>query len=283
MTRQVGIIGYPLGHTLSPVFQQAAFDFYGLDVRYQVWETEPSRLAEAVVGLRRPEVLGANVTIPFKQAVMPLLDEVDSLARQIGAVNTVVNQEGRLVGHNTDAEGFLRALRREAEFDPAECRAVLLGAGGAARAVAFALAQAGAKWLDIVNRTEDRARALAQELRDAFPCQVEGLPWSEAVLRRALAEAELVVNCTSIGMRHSATEGQSPVRSALLFSRLLVYDLVYNPPLTPLLQEAERASARTLGGLPMLVYQGAAAFELWTGRRAPVELMMETASGALGN
>ena len=281
MTLRLGIIGYPLGHSASPAFQQAALDHLGIDAAYEAW---PERLADRVRELRAPEVLGFNVTIPHKQAVMPLLDEVDPTARDVGAVNTVVRTAGRLVGANTDVAGFLAALRDEGAYDPRGRSALLLGAGGAARAVAYALLTEGAARVAIANRSPQRARALAAELNARFPATVDALPLDAEALAPRLAAgapADLLVNCTSLGMAHGPDPDASPIPDALIPAESLVYDLVYNPQETPLLAAARRAGARTLGGLPMLVYQGAVAFRLWTGRDAPVDVMLRAASAAL--
>ena len=281
MPQFVGILGYPLGHSISPLFQQAAFDHLGLDIRYQAWEVPPEGLAEAVAGLRYPSKLGANVTIPHKEAVLSLMDELDPPAQRIGAVNTIVNRQGRLWGHNTDAEGFMRALLGEAHFLPEGKRVVLLGAGGAARAIAFALTAAGVGSLAIANRTPGRAQALAADL-GGFIARIEVLPWEAEPLRLALLRCNLLVNCTTIGMKGTPTEGQLPLEPYLIPKGALIYDIVYNPLETPLLREARRLGAKTLGGLPMLVYQGAASFRLWTDMAAPVDIMMKAAIEALG-
>ncbi|MCL4533943.1 MAG: shikimate dehydrogenase [Bacteroidetes bacterium] len=279
----LGIVGYPLQHTLSPVIQQAAIDFYGLPLRYEVWETPPEGLAAAVERLRGPEYLGMNVTVPHKEAIIPLLDRLERRARRIGAVNTVLNQRGRLTGYNTDAEGFQRALEDEAGFTIAGCRAVVLGAGGVARAVGVVLAEAGAAEATIVNRHPERAQALVRALRRRRSnTQFQALPWDEAQMQPLLARCDLLVNCTSIGMKHTATEGKSPLSAGLVLAQALVFDLVYNPGQTALLRLAKEAGARTLGGISMLVYQGVAAFEIWTQRQAPVGLMRERACEALG-
>ncbi|TET37632.1 MAG: shikimate dehydrogenase, partial [Dehalococcoidia bacterium] len=164
MTRYVGLIGYPLGHSVSPSMQQAAFDHYNLDLRYEAWETEPAEFEAVMERVRQPSTLGANVTVPYKETVMPLMDDFDDLAFAIGAVNTIVNRDGRLVGYNTDAGGFLRALRQEGGFDPAGKRVVLLGAGGVARAAGFALAKAGVKSFVITDIIMERAHKLASDL-----------------------------------------------------------------------------------------------------------------------
>ena len=276
MTNYVALIGYPLGHSVSPPMQQAAFAHYNLDILYEAWETEPEKLGEVIERLRLPSTLGANVTIPYKEAVVPLVDELDELASQIGAVNTIVHREGRLLAYNTDAEGFLRALQMEGGFEPSGKRVVIIGAGGAARAASFALTRAGVKSLVITDIIAERAHGLAKDL--------ESLGVSISVAEHfaeALPPCDLVVNCTPVGMKHSATEGQSPLSAALIPREALIYDVVYNPIETPLLRGAKRVGARTLGGLAMLVYQGAAAFELWTGREAPVDIMFEAAKRAL--
>ncbi|MSQ21859.1 MAG: shikimate dehydrogenase [Dehalococcoidia bacterium] len=277
-TLTVGIIGYPLGHSISPAFQQAAFDHYGIDVRYLVWETPPEGLAQRIQSLRAPIVLGANVTVPHKEAVRSSLDSLSEAAQRTGAVNTIVNRNGLLEGHNTDITGFLRALREDGGFDPRGKRVLLLGAGGAARAVAYALASAGVASLTIANRTVERAQRLIQVLSIGAIAKVVPME------RDALAAGDawdLIVNTTTLGMVHSQGDGQSPLPVELIPPHALVYDLVYNPPETPLLREARRAGAATLGGLAMLVYQGAEAFQLWTDKEAPLPVMFEAARKAL--
>jgi len=280
MTKFVGLIGNKLKHSISPQFQQAALDYLGLDIRYEVWETAKDELPNVVEGIRDASRLGANVTIPYKEAVLPLLDDVDNDARRIGAVNTIVNRGGKLTGYNTDASGFMKALREDGGFSPRNKRAVLLGAGGVARAVGFALIGAGVKSLVILNRTQSRGEALAWDLK-VSDTEVVALSWKDGKTLTALTECDLLVNCTSVGMKDSAGEGKSPLGIGLVPKRALVYDVVYNPIETPLLAAAKKAGARTLGGLPMLVYQGAASFELWTGKSAPIDMMMRVAKRAL--
>lgn len=282
MTRTIALIGYPLRHSVSPSFQQAAFDHFRLDTRYEMWEVQPEDLEATVDGLRRPAMAGANVTIPYKERMMGLLDSIDEKAASIGSVNTIVVRDGRLDGYNTDAGGFIRALRQDAGFDPLRRTALILGAGGAARAVVFALLNEGARSVSIANRTEGRAAELAAAAGRGFPAsEVVTLPWTR-LSRDVLSGCDLVVNCTSVGMKHTALEGRTPLRADLIPERALVCDLVYNPVETPLLAAARKAGAKTLGGLPMLVYQGAASFELWTAKEAPLEVMFRSASEALG-
>ena len=242
----------------------------------------PERLAGALGGLRGDEFLGANVTIPHKEAVMRHLDGTAPWASSIGAVNTIVKDGPRLVGHNTDASGFMTSLTEKAGFHPKGASALLLGAGGAARAAAFALAREGVASLTIANRTLGRAQSLADEIaRDGT--SVSAAPTQGQALAAAARAADLIVNATSIGMRHGPGEDASPIEAGLIRPGALVYDMVYTPAETPLLSAAREAGARTLGGLWMLVLQGAAAFELWTGKSAPVEVMYGAAQEALGS
>ena len=282
MTQLVGIFGYPLAHSISPAFQQAAFDYHSLSARYDAWPTPPERLGDEVSRLRGDEYLGANVTVPHKETVIAHLDDIDSWASLIGAVNTIVREGNRLVGYNTDAYGFVKSLREMGKFEPEGKRVLLLGAGGAARAAAFGLAKENVASLTIANRTVERAQSLADDVRGSAR-DVEAIALADAALERATASADLIVNSTSIGMRHGPAEGETPLESRLIPSGALVYDMVYNPAETPLLTEARNAHARTLGGLPMLIYQGAAAFERWTGKDAPIEVMFRAGENALAS
>ncbi len=281
MTLLAGIFGYPIRHSISPAMHNAAFEHIGIDAVYEAWETAPNDLAAGVAALRGENYLGANVTVPHKQAVMEHLDEIDDLATRIGAVNTIVNRSGRLIGSNTDALGFINSLSGEAGVSVSGLDVVLVGAGGAARAAAYALADEQAGTLTIANRTVERARSLAEELRRAG---VETTAFSIAAPEFMLAckRADLIVNSTSVGMLHGPAEGESPIPSDAISPGCVVYDMVYNPPNTPLLTDTERAGAQGVGGLPMLVYQGAAAWSRWTGREAPVEVMFQAAKDALG-
>jgi shikimate dehydrogenase len=291
MSSCLGLIGYPLKHSISPYFQQAALDFYRLDIRYEAWETIPVELPAVVKNLRNPENLGANVTVPYKETVLSLLDAVDDLACSIGAVNTIVKKGNKLVGANTDAHGFIEALDRERHFDPRGKRVVMLGAGGVARAVSFVLLQRKIASLAITDGVFERAHALADDLvghiaetssgsRDSEP-SISSFEWQNLDSSITLAACDLIVHCTTIGMKGSPQEGQSPLSLEMIPKGVLVYDVVYNPRLTPLLKLAREAGADTLDGLPMLVYQGAASFRLWLGKEAPVDVMLKTAQEML--
>ena len=277
MTKRLGIIGYPIGHSISPIFQQAALDALGIDAIYEKWEVTPEGVGDFVNGLRAPDSWGINITLPHKQAVIPLLDEVDEWATAAGAVNTIVNHDGRLTGHNTDGPGFLRALQVETGYDPKGTRALILGAGGAARGILLALARGGVDSLVIANRTMERAETLAK-LAVENGVKSEAIPIAGNVLIKAAASADLIVNCTSVGMSHGPDEQGTPLTAAQIPASAIVNDVVYTPLETPLLMEAAAAGATALGGLHMLVYQGVLSFQMWTGQEAPADVMLAAAT-----
>jgi len=221
--------------------------------------------------------LGINITLPHKQAVIPFLDEVDEWATSAGAVNTIVNHGGRLSGHNTDGPGFLQALLVETGYDPKGTRALILGAGGAARGILLALVRGGADSLVIANRTLERAETLAQ-LSEDNGVGSEAIPISGDAVTEAAASANLIVNCTTMGMTHGPDEHGSPLSAAQIPATAIVNDVVYTPLVTPILKEAAKAGATTLGGLHMLIYQGVLSFKMWTGQDPPVDVMLEAAT-----
>ena len=283
-TYSLGLIGYPLGHSLSPQIHAAALHALGINGEYSLYPIPPlpegkHKLAALLARVKDGDIHGLNVTIPHKVTVMPLLDEIDPIAGRIGAVNTVVNDNGVLRGYNTDASGFLRALL-ESGVEPGRKRIVLLGAGGAARAIAYILAESKAS-LTVLNRreeldwAEDIARNIKKDLGNAIAV-FELLPGH---LAAALEKADVLVNATSLGM--SPESDVSPVPAELIKPGIQVMDIVYNPVQTKLLRNAARAGAVTVAGLDMLVWQGALAFEKWTGREAPFALMKKVALAEL--
>jgi shikimate dehydrogenase len=278
-TRICGIIGDPVVHSMSPVMHNAAFEALGLGYAYLPFHVRVEELKAAIDGIRALSIVGLNVTIPHKMTVMPFLDKLDPLAEMMGAVNTIANENGELTGYNTDASGFLQALRSQG-IDPDGKSIVILGAGGAAKGISFILAGAGAS-LVILNRTVSRAEELASQIVRYYHRKIEAMTLNEANLKMALDGADVLVNTTSVGMVPDVD--QTSVPGSLLNSHLAVSDIVYNPLETKLLREAKAAGARTINGLDMLVWQGALAFEKWTGRKAPFEIMKQAAMKALRN
>jgi shikimate dehydrogenase len=277
----VGLIGDPVAHSFSPRFQQPAFDALELPVRYELWHTPAHQLIERIRSLCETDCLGANVTIPHKEAVLPLLDKIDPLAARIGAVNTIVHRDDYLCGYNTDALGLLYALHEhglgEIHNDKVTLKgytAVLLGAGGAARACAFALADAGIEQLIILNRHLERAQLLAADLQQYYDRPIFSLNDPSFLIPRA---SSIIINATSVGMH----EDVSPVPPEILnhfAADTFVYDMIYNPTQTYLLCQARLMNFRTANGLSMLLHQGALAFTLWTNQQAPIEIMRRSLS-----
>jgi shikimate dehydrogenase len=271
---KIGIIGYPARHSLSPIFQQAAFDAMKLDLQYEIWETHLDGLESLIESMQSTNVYGANVTMPYKETVIPLLDSIDYSAEIVGAVNTIVKSNGNLIGYNTDGVGFVEALT-DTGFNMKGQTALILGAGGAARSIAFALAYENPSSIIIANRNEKRATALALSLKEATNISVIPIPLTETMMNNWVPKSDLLVNATSIGMHPQADI--SPIPDSLIHPDMFVYDLVYNPLETLLVKRARIRGAVATGGLSMLIYQGAHAFDLWTGIVAPRELMRQAA------
>ncbi len=274
-TKVCGIIGDPIEHTMSPLMHNAAFDRMGMDYLYVPFKVGKEDLGKAIEGMKALNMRGLNVTIPHKVAVIPFLDKLDPLAEKIGAVNTIVNEDGVLTGYNTDATGFLQALL-ERGTEPEGKNIVILGAGGASRAISFVLAERDAHLVILNRQLElDWAEELAHRLSQTFNQEVEALKLDEENLAMTLDRADILVNATSVGMSPNISE--TPVPARLLKPGLVVFDIVYNPIKTRLLREAEAAGAKTINGVDMLVWQGASSVEMWTGLREPIELMREEA------
>jgi shikimate dehydrogenase len=270
---RLGVIGDPVAHSLSPALHQPALDQLGIPAVYERWHTTAADLQSRVEGLRDPKILGASVTVPHKIAVKEFLDEVSPVARRAGAVNTIVNRAGALFGDNTDIYGFGVTVSDGLGGGTPQV-AIVLGAGGAARAVVLALEAAGTNEIVVANRDAARAAQLARELD---PAPVRPTQLDEEFLARELPRAEVLVNATSLGWH----PGETPIalsRLDLLPAGALVADLTYRD--TDLLLAAQRRGLKAVDGLPMLIHQGARAFELWTGFPAPVETMLAAARGA---
>ncbi|MHB0975700.1 MAG: shikimate dehydrogenase [Candidatus Aquicultorales bacterium] len=276
-TSLIGIVGHPLTYTISPQMHNAAAEALGLNLCYVPLVVEAGDLEAAVNGLKALNFKGVNVTMPHKETIIPLLDGLDDGVRAIGAVNTVRIEAGKATGYNTDARGFITALG-EAGFDAAGTKAVVVGAGGAARAAVLALAEAGAE-ISILNRTPERSRALAGEMKERFPnFRIKILEFG-AELADKFVDAKLIVNATPVGMKDSKDE--TPIPTALLDSGQFVFDLIYEPDETLLMREASARGAVAIGGLSMLIHQAAASFEIWTGVQPPIDLMRAAAVKAL--
>jgi shikimate dehydrogenase len=275
MTKRVVLIGHPVAHSLSGAMQQAAFDDQGIDAAYELWDRAPIALADAITEIRGDDFLGANVTIPHKERVVPLVDRLTEEAQVTGAVNTITREGKRLVGHNTDVPGFKVALDKLVGRQKMPRNAVVLGAGGGSRAVVYGLIREGFQRIIVFNRHLHRAEALVKHFgRSAAHMELRAMPWHESIIESELDKSKVLVNATSIGL----TSDVSPIAAEILPPDLLVMDLIYAR--TRLLREAEAAGCTIADGELMLLHQGAAAFTLWTGIAAPVELMQRALSDA---
>ncbi len=275
MTKRVVLIGHPVAHSLSGAMQQAAFDSLGIDATYEAWDRAPIELADAVAELRTDAFLGANVTIPHKERVVPMVDRLTEEAHSTGAVNTITREGKRLIGHNTDVPGFKVALDRLVGKQKMPRQAVVLGAGGGARAVVHGLITDGFQRIIVFNRHLHRAESLVKHFsKSAAHMELRAMPWHESIIEAELTKARVLVNATSIGL----TSDESPIPAEALNADLLVLDLIYAR--TKLLRDAEAAGCTVADGELMLLHQGAAAFTLWTGQPAPLDLMQERLAAA---
>jgi shikimate dehydrogenase len=274
----VACLGQPVAENPTGVMQEAAFAASGLNWRYLTIEVPPANLADAISGMRAMGFAGFNLTIPHKVAVMDFLDDISSEARIIGAVNTVRRDGDRLIGENTDGKGFLRALRQDAGFDPKGKRVALLGAGGAARAIATELGLAGVSEIVVVNRSTGRGEQMTSDLTRSVPGTVRFQPWQGTLT--VASGIDILVNATSLGL-YPNVEVSPDVDLSHASPEMLVCDVVFNPPETRFLRAARERGLRVLDGLSMLVYQGVIGFELWTGRPAPEAVMKAALRKAL--
>jgi shikimate dehydrogenase len=275
MTRRVVLIGHPVAHSLSGAMQQAALDAAGIDATYELWDRAPIALPAAIGEIRGDDFLGANVTVPHKERVVPLVDRLTEEAQATGAVNTITREGRRLVGHNTDVAGFEATLDRLVGRQKMPKQAVLLGAGGGARAVAYGLIRAGFQRIIVFNRHLHRAEALVKHFaRSAAHMELRAMPWHDSIIESEVARTKVLVNATSIGL----ADDVSPIPGAIIPGDLLVLDLIYRR--TPFLRDAEAAGSTVMDGETMLLHQGAAAFRLWTGQEPPLDVMAEALAEA---
>lgn len=278
-TRVLGIIGWPVAHSLSPLMQNAACGALGLDYVYVPFPVTPENLPKAVNGLRALGVAGFNVTIPHKEAIIGLLDELSEEARLIGAVNTVKRDGERLIGYNTDAPGLIKSLQDDLECDLSGSRVVLLGAGGAARAALVGLCQSGAASVTVANRTREKGERLVAEFSPVFTGANLALSNLDVLKNdRRLKDVDILINTTAVGLNGTTF---SDIDLAPMAPTARVYDMVYNPAQTPFLAEARKHSLRSVNGVGMLAAQGEAAFTIWTGCKPPNGLMKSRLLAAL--
>lgn len=296
--RIYGLLGYPLTHSLSAAMHNAAFKKLKLNSLYLLFENKPDNFNQALEKLKLMRAGGFNVTIPYKERIIPHLDGLDAFAQQIGAVNTVVNQKGKFIGYNTDAPGFIISLKRELKFEPRGKSILIIGAGGAARAIGFALAKEKAKSIVFYDIDQARSEKLANDISKLFPdCSGSfinsaiGYPRQERIparpaggrLRRKLSLPQaraisLVVNASSAGMKKT---DPLPITPSVLPKEVVVYDIIYNPSPTKLIKAVKAKGIKGINGLGMLLHQGALAFEIWTGKKAPLKIMQRALLSAL--
>ena len=270
-TKLCCVIGDLVEHSLSPVMHNAAFKELNLDFVYLAFTVRKDELRNAIAGARSLHIHGLNVTMPHKTAIMKYLDEIDSTTKSIGAINTILNAEGKLVGYITDGAGALKALKENGVSLEGK-KLLLLGAGGAAKAIAFHAAQE-VEELKILNRTAQKAKELAEALHKKFDKRISGNSLSSEIIKKELEDADILVNATSVGMHPNVD--QSLVDSSWLRPSLCVMDIIYSPLETKLAKDAKSVGAKVVSGIEMLVYQGAASFEIWTNHPAPVKVMKE--------
>lgn len=275
---RLGVFGHPVAHSISPQTQNAALKHCELNMRYARFEIEPGNLSEALRQIREHDFVGINLTIPHKLNAVPLLDELDPEAKRIGAVNVIKAAKRKLFGYNTDGRGFSRAIREEFSVDLRDLRVLVLGAGGGARAVAMQCAKENCERLVIANRSYEKAKELADDLREFFAgprvlgpvARLQAIPWEENAIRFQVANSDLIVNVTPLGLHRS---DPAAIPSRLLAPHLMIYDTIYSEQRTPFVSAAFAAGARAANGSSMLLHQAALSFELWFEREAPIEVM----------
>jgi shikimate dehydrogenase len=283
---RLAVVGDPVAHSLSPQLQNAALGECGVDMQYTRLQVPPNELEEALGLLRKNEFVGANLTLPHKEQALRWLDQIDAQAQEVGAVNTIVVRDEKLIGFNTDGVGFARAIREGFSVDLRDLRVLLLGAGGAGQAIAFECARENCERLVVANRTRSKAEQLVQKLQPFFAgprvlgpvARLQALGCTESDFRAQIPHTDLIVNATPLGLRPL---DPPPIEARLLEPHLMIFDTVYGPGSTPFVTAAKEAGARPIDGRSMLLHQGARAFELWFGREAPLGVMRTTLDQAL--
>lgn len=271
-TKIYGIFGYPVAHTFSPAMHNAAFEKLKLNAVYVPFSVTPDRIKSAISALPSLGIAGVNLTMPYKEICLAYLDELSKEAKLIGAVNTIlVTEEGKLKGYNTDGIGFVTALRRQLRIEPKGRSAFIIGAGGAGKAVAIQLALEGAKHIFVVDIQKNKAHKLVQTLRrNIHHVRLRAVPYAKHEIERTIADTDILINATPIGMRESDPLIFDP---NALHHKIVICDLIYNPPMTKMLKVARSKKLKMMNGLGMLLFQGAAAFSIWAQKPAPVDVM----------
>ena len=271
--KEVGILGYPLGHTLSPVIHEAGYKELKLDIKFNIWEVEPEKLENKVLELRKDNILGSCVTLPHKKSVISFIDELDESAEEMDAVNWIVNNNGILVGYNTDWIGFTESLKfYEKKIQDKNC--LILGAGGSAKAICMALIKGNARTIDVYNRTVENTKKFLENFENQ-KLSIGILNSNQINNPNFINSYDLVINTTSVGMSGGPAPNISPINTDNINRRALCYDLVYSPEITPFIQSAKNNNIETIGGLAMLVFQAIKGFELVTKQKAPIKKMLE--------
>ena len=274
MRKEIGIIGYPLGHTMSPTIHESAFNKLGLDMKFNIWETKPENLEQAIHNLRNNNILGSCVTLPHKFEVMNFLDELDETAVEMKAVNWIVNDDGKLVGHNTDWEGFTKSLDF-INYNIQNKISLILGAGGSAKAVCMSLLKGDAKKIYVYNRTKANSTNLVENF-SKHKSRIHIIEKNNLEDPKFLNEIDMIINTTSLGMTGGPNPSISPINTDIINKNALCYDLVYSPSITPFLSGAKKNNIKYLGGLSMLVFQAALGFKLTTKLDPPIENMLKS-------
>lgn len=273
-TQLTGLLGYPIKHSKSPHMHNSAFEKLGLDYVYLAFDIENGFLNEGIDAMKTLNAKGFNITMPHKEKVIDYLDKISDDAKIIGSVNTVLNDNGKLIGYNTDGRGLIEALDKEnAKFR--DEKVVLIGAGGAGKAIAVQLAFEGAKEVVITNRTLANAEKVMDRINKSIPtCMTKALPLNEEILKEELKESALLINCTPVGMKDTIDQSLIANKN-ILHKDLFVVDIIYDPKKTKLLSMAEEIGCKTMNGIGMMIYQGALAFKIWTGEDMPIEYTHE--------
>ena len=274
MRKEIGIIGYPLGHTMSPTIHESAFNKLGLDMKFNIWETKPENLEQAIHNLRNNNILGSCVTLPHKFEVMNFLDELDETAVEMKAVNWIVNDDGKLVGHNTDWEGFTKSLDF-INYNIQNKISLILGAGGSAKAVCMSLLKGDAKKIYVYNRTKANSTNLVENF-SKHKSRIHIIEKNNLEDPKFLTNIDMIINTTSLGMTGGPNPSISPINTDIINKNALCYDLVYSPSITPFLSGAKKNNIKYLGGLSMLVFQAALGFKLTTKLDPPIENMLKS-------